>query len=101
YWGHELRTGDETRRFAVRMQMMSIGAEAVPSLVEALRGDDEGVREDAAAALAGIAAHEPPDEVMEALLAALTDPNPLIRSNAASALGYVSPARAGEVRPAL
>jgi HEAT repeat protein len=101
YWANELETGDENRRLVARLQLREIGTPAVPYLLEALRNDDPGVREDAAAALAGVATREPPDDSVPALLAALGDPEPRVRGNVAAALGHVVKGRADEVIAAL
>jgi hypothetical protein len=101
YWAGELEGGDESQRWTARLQLMSIGAPAVPYLLRALHSEDAGVRRDAAAGLDGLAPRFPLDEALPDLLAALADPDPHVRADAASALGYANKARAGDIVPAL
>jgi HEAT repeat protein len=71
---------------------------AVPTLSEALQDPDAGVRELAAAALAGIG--EPAEAAVTDLGAALRDPSPAVRRNAALALSHIGP-KAASVVPQL
>jgi HEAT repeat protein len=101
YWQRALARGGESDRIVARSSLSRIGAPAVPFLVQCLGQEDAELRTHAGAALAGMAARVPLDEVVPALMAALDDPEPEVAANAAAALGFVGRDRAGEVVPRL
>jgi HEAT repeat protein len=99
-WAARLGDPDPDVRLEARWTLMAKGAPAVPALVEALRGDNPLAREEAAAALAGLAPRAPIGDAVPALVEALDDPDPLVRLNAIDALRHAGP-RAGEAMPRL
>lgn len=101
YWADALHGSDDGQRLEARLILVEIGAPAVGPLIEALGDNDSSVREDAAAALAGMAPRVPLTEAVDSLVRALDDEDVLVRSNAAAALGYAGRSRPGEVAAAL
>ena len=85
---------DTTYRRAAVKALGAIGADTVPSLVEALlNSDNVTVRGSAAKALAQVVINYPDiplsDEGVQGLKAALNDPNPVVNIGAVMALGEI------------
>jgi HEAT repeat protein len=99
-WANELKSRDPDRRFQARRVFMHRGERSVPYLVEALSNRETGVREEAAAGLAGLSTRFSIDDAVPALIAALDDASPHVREEASAALRWAGP-RAREAIPAL
>lgn len=91
-WIRDLREGDEHQRLQARFNLALLKGEAVPRLVEMLRSADRTVRLRGAWALAAIG--RPAVAALDALIAALSDPDREVAQQAAAAFPALGPAAA-------
>ncbi len=85
-------TADETTKGHAAWALAFIGAEAAEYLTPALNSDSLDVRCAVLGAIVKVLQEQPNEKLLNVLIAALTDPDAIMRSEAASGLGQITDA---------
>lgn len=83
-------SADETIKGHAAWALAFIGAEAAEYLMPALKSDSLDVRCAVLGAIVKVVQEQPSDKLVNILISALTDPEAVVRSEAASGLGQIS-----------